>query len=63
MHKSRNAEHAGAVLFILIDNSQEDPENELILNDDGTGGDINIPTVMISKKDGEQILSYMLRYD
>lgn len=48
-------------MFILVDIATEDPENELILNDDGTGSDINIATVMISKDEGEKILTYLMR--
>lgn len=60
--KARQAEHAGAIMLILVDNLIEGAQEEFLLNDDGTGADIVIPTVMLSKDDGEQILSYMIKY-
>jgi hypothetical protein len=59
VHKTRNAMHAGAVLFIIVDIDKEDDIHEFILNDDGTGSDIVIPTVMISSEDGDKILKYI----
>ncbi len=54
MTKARHAEYAGADLLVIIDNSNEEA-NSVVMIDDGTGADIKIPTVMITKQDGETI--------
>lgn len=57
--KSRNAQIMGLNLLILIDKESKQSISETIINDDGTGSDIKIPTIMISNDDGETILEFM----
>lgn len=56
--KARNVQRVGG-LFALIVNNNDDDIDKMILSDDGTGSDIYIPTVLISKKDGEMLKKYM----
>jgi len=46
-------------MLIIVDTQWEETPDSLILNDDGTGSDIQIPTVMITKDDGDIILNYL----
>jgi len=57
--KARNVQIVGG-LFALIINNNDDDIDKIILSDDGTGSDIYIPTVLISKKDGERLKKFML---
>lgn len=57
--KSRNAEYAGAQMMVVIDNRLEDDLESLVLQDDGTGKDIVIPTVMISRSQGQSLLKFV----
>lgn len=52
--KTRNVQKAGGQLAIIMNNNNMDLE-EVFLSDDGTGSDIVIPTLFISKSDGELI--------
>ena len=58
--KARNVQKIGGSLALIIDNRDENIEN-VIMSDDGTGSDIIIPTIMISKEDGEKIKEFMKR--
>jgi hypothetical protein len=51
-------EHAGAGLAIVVDNSNKKID-EVLMSDDGTGTGIRIPSVLISKQDGETIIDYL----
>jgi hypothetical protein len=51
-------ENVGAALGIIIDNTEESVD-QIILSDDGTGGGISIPSMLISKKDGLKIINYL----
>ena len=57
--KARNAQSSGAGMLIIVNNDNENIHN-LIMSDDGTGNDINIPVAMISMKDGNNILDYLI---
>lgn len=59
VNKTRNAQNAGADLLIIIDDIDEKKNDSIVLVDDGTASDIVIPTVMISKKDGQKIKDYL----
>ncbi len=50
--KVRNAQNAGAVGVIVANNVAGSP---ITMGDDGTGGDITIPSVMVSQSDGATI--------
>lgn len=56
--KSHYAQLIGAKMALLIDDRDEN-ENFVLMVDDGFGNEINIPTIMISKLDGQKILKYL----
>jgi hypothetical protein len=58
VQKVRNMEDAGAAVGIVVDNTDELPEN-LIMSDDGTGAGIRIPSMLISKKDGLKLIDFL----
>ena len=47
-------------MVVLIDNTENDVDKDIVISDDGTGSDINIPTVMINKKNGTVIVDFIL---
>ena len=50
--KAKNVQELGGALTLIVDNRDgENPEN-VIMIDDGTGINIAIPTILISKDDG-----------
>ena len=74
VQKVRNAQHTGATAVIIADNKcqckhkkvctpeayESDCElNEPIMADDGSGGDITIPTILLFKQDADPIKSYL----
>ena len=52
VQKVRNMENIGAAVAIIIDNRYE-MTDEIIMSDDGTGGGIRIPSMLIGEYDGE----------
>lgn len=56
--KARNAQNNQFDGVIVINNNNDDVKN-LYMMDDGNGEVIYIPSVIISKKDGEEILNYL----
>jgi hypothetical protein len=58
--KVRNLENIGAAVAILVDNSDEEIEN-IVMSDDGTGGGIRIPSMLISKSDGKKLIDWLQR--
>ncbi|CAG9311672.1 unnamed protein product [Blepharisma stoltei] len=56
--KARHAQDIGAKALIVIDNREENPEN-VIMIDSGTGGNIYIPTLLISESDGNLLKLYL----
>lgn len=56
--KTRNAQIIGAKVIIIINNNDDDINNIYAI-DDGTGTDINIPAILISKKDGDILKEYL----
>ncbi len=55
--KVRNIEEAGGHAAIIVDEKNESPE-KMFLADDGRGGDISIPAVLISLSDGQRLIEY-----
>lgn len=55
--KTRVAAAMGAKAVIIIDSEarSKDELSRIIVADDGTGGDIRIPTILITKADGESL--------
>ncbi len=56
--KARNVQNINGLMALIINNNDE-PIDHMYLKDDGTGSDIFIPTLMISKADGEIIKNYL----
>jgi hypothetical protein len=50
--KVRNVQNIGGAVALIV-NNKEDEGGIFGLNDDGTGSDIKIPGILITKKDGE----------
>ena len=55
VQKVRNMENAGVAVAIVVDNKNEFVD-EILMSDDGTGGGIRIPSMLIGKKDGTKII-------
>lgn len=55
--KARNIQKAGGKIAIVINNNDNDIKN-IVMSDDGTGDDIVIPLVLISKNDGKILKDY-----
>lgn len=60
VRKVRNMENVGAAVAIIYDNSDEEVEN-IVMSDDGTGGGIRIPSMLISKADGKKLIDFVKR--
>lgn len=58
VQKVRNMENIGVAVGIVIDDKAEYIEN-ILMSDDGTGGGIRIPSMLISKPDGEILLEWL----
>ncbi|CAD8171672.1 unnamed protein product [Paramecium octaurelia] len=56
--KAINAQNAKAKLLIIVDNRDEKVES-IMMADDGNGYQIDIPSILISKSDGEKILAFL----
>lgn len=56
--KVRNMEDIGVAVGIVIDNDKEDV-NDIIMTDDGSGAGIRIPSMLISKKDGNKLIDFL----
>lgn len=57
IEKARNIQNAGGKVALIVNHNDADPTS-VIMRDDGTGSDIMIPLVLISKKDGEILKEY-----
>ena len=55
--KVKNIEEAGGHAAIII-NDKDEPIEKLFLADDGNGGDISIPAVLIGLNDGNKLINY-----
>jgi len=53
-------EAIGVAVAIIVDDTSEDIEN-IIMSDDGTGGGIRIPSMLISKDDGRKLIDFLKR--
>lgn len=58
--KVRNMENIGVAVAIIIDDSEESVDN-VIMSDDGTGGGIRIPGMLIGMSDGKKLLDFLKR--
>jgi len=50
-------ENIGVAVGIVIDDKAETVEN-ILMSDDGTGGGIRIPSMLIAKPDGAKLLDW-----
>jgi hypothetical protein len=56
--KVRNIEDAGFSMGIVVDHSDEDI-GDIVMSDDRTGAGIRIPSMLISKKDGQKLIDFL----
>jgi len=61
VRKARNVQELGGALTLIVDSRDDSDPTSVIMIDDGTGANIAIPTVMISKEDGARIKSAIKR--
>lgn len=52
IRKARNVQDIGGALCLIADNRADADPNDILMVDDGTGLNVAIPTVMISKEIG-----------
>lgn len=57
VQKVRNMENVGVSVAIIIDNRAE-MIDEVLMSDDGTGGGIRIPSMLIGNNDGAKLLAW-----
>lgn len=60
MKKARNMENIGVAVAIIVDDQEEDVDN-IIMSDDGTGGGIRIPSMLLGKTDGLKLIDFLAR--
>ena len=53
-------ENIGVSVAIIVNDSDDDIDN-IILSDDGTGGGIRIPSMIITKTDGKKLIDFLKR--
>jgi hypothetical protein len=53
-------ENIGVAVAIIVDDSDENVEG-VIMSDDGTGGGIRIPSMLIGKTDGRKLIDFLKR--
>ena len=53
-------ENIGVAVAIIYDDKEEDIEN-VIMSDDGTGGGIRIPSMLITRTDGKKLIDFLKR--
>tara|TARA_B110000285_G_C15076030_1_gene590799 strand:+ start:407 stop:625 length:219 start_codon:yes stop_codon:yes gene_type:complete len=57
--KTRNIARSGGQMAIIIDDKPYESIKNVIMSDDGTGLGLRIPSVLISKKDGEILKEFL----
>lgn len=58
VQKIRTMENIGIAVGIVVDDSNENID-QVLMSDDGTGGGIRIPSMLISKSDGDKLINWM----
>lgn len=56
--KVKNMEDAGVAVGIVVDNTDENI-NDIVMSDDGTGAGLRIPSLLVSKKDGQKLIDWL----
>ena len=59
VQKVRNMENIGVAVAIIIDNNLE-LIDEVLMSDDGTGGGIRIPSMLIGNLDGKILVDWWI---
>ena len=57
VQKVRNMENLGVAVGIVIDDHSENVDS-VLMSDDGTGGGIRIPSMLIGSVDGDKLVSW-----
>jgi len=57
VQKVRNMENLGVAVGIVIDDHSESIE-QVLMSDDGTGGGIRIPSMLIGNTDGQKLMAW-----
>jgi hypothetical protein len=57
--KVRNMEEAGIAVSIVIDDNGAEDVTDIVMSDDGSGSGIRIPSMLISKTDGDKLLDFL----
>jgi len=57
VQKVRNMENLGGAVGIVVDDHNENIQG-VLMSDDGTGGGIRIPSMLIGKNDGKKLLDW-----
>lgn len=55
VRKSKNVQQLGGALALIVNNEPNRDPEDVIMIDDGTGNNIVIPTILISKEDGDNL--------
>lgn len=58
--KVRNMEDLGVAVAVIIDNRSE-LISEVLMSDDGTGGGIRIPSMLIGREDGNLLVNWLAK--
>ena len=58
--KTRMVQRIGGAVALIVDNKLEKNLENVIMTDDGTGSDIIIPTLMISKENGQKLIDFFM---
>jgi hypothetical protein len=52
-------ENIGIAVGIVVDNTADEDVKNVLMSDDGTGGGIRIPSMLISQKDGDKLINWL----
>jgi hypothetical protein len=52
-------ENIGIAVGIVVDNTADEDVTNVLMSDDGTGGGIRIPSMLISQKDGDKLINWL----
>jgi hypothetical protein len=63
VRKARNIQNIGGSVAVIIDNKENENVNTVVMSNDGTGGGIKIPSMLISYEDGKALLAHWNRAD
>ena len=59
VQKIRSMENIGIAVGIVVDSYPEENIKNVLMSDDGTGGGIRIPSMIISQKDGDKLINWL----